>query len=108
MSSGLYTWSQTAASNANADSTINWAEGQAPSSVNDSARALMAGVAKYRDDISGAIITGGSSVSYTVTSYEVFDSVAHMNGQMIAFTPHVTSANTIGSDAFRNTNRRLF
>jgi hypothetical protein len=47
----LYKWSQTASSDASADSTINWAEGQAPSSVNDSARAMMAATAKYRDDI---------------------------------------------------------
>ena len=40
----LYKWSQTAASNATADPdpSINWQEGQAPSSVNDSARAMMA------------------------------------------------------------------
>ncbi len=37
----LYKWSQTASSDATADSTINWAEGQAPSSVSDSARAMM-------------------------------------------------------------------
>ena len=38
----LYKWSQTASADATADSTINWAEGQAPSSINDSARAMMA------------------------------------------------------------------
>ena len=32
----LYKWSQTAAGNATADLSINWQEGQAPSSVNDS------------------------------------------------------------------------
>ena len=95
MSSGLYTWSQTAASNANADSTINWAEGQAPSSINDSARAVMAGVAKYRDDIAGAIVTAGTSTAYTVTSYSIFDTLAHLNGQMIAFTPHTTNGATV-------------
>lgn len=31
----LYKWSTTPANNATADSSINWAEGQAPSSVND-------------------------------------------------------------------------
>lgn len=91
----LYKWSQTAASDATADSTINWAEGQAPSSVNDSARAMMAATAKYRDDIAGAIVTGGTSTAYTVTSFQVFDTLAHMNGQMIAFTPHVTNADTV-------------
>lgn len=91
----LYKWSQTASSDATADSTINWAEGQAPSSVNDSARAMMAATAKYRDDIAGAIVTGGSSTAYTVSSYEVFDTLAHLGGQMIAFTPHTTNDATV-------------
>jgi microcystin-dependent protein len=91
----LYKWSQTAASDATADSTINWAEGQAPSSVNDSARAMMAATAKYRDDIAGAIVTGGTSTAYTVSSYEVFDSLAHLGGQMIAFTPHIANSATV-------------
>ena len=91
----LYKWSQTAASDATADSTINWAEGQSPSSVNDSARAMMAATAKYRDDIAGAIVTGGTSTAYTVASFEVFDTLAHLNGQMIAFTPHTTNGATV-------------
>jgi microcystin-dependent protein len=91
----LYKWSQTAALDASADSTINWAEGQAPSSVNDSARAMMAATAKYRDDIAGAIVTAGTATAYTVTSYEVFDTLAHLSGQMIAFTPHITNGATV-------------
>ena len=91
----LYKWSQTASADATADSTINWAEGQAPSSVNDSARAMMAATAKYRDDIAGAIVTGGTSTAYTVSSYEVFDTLAHLHGQMIAFTPHTTNGATV-------------
>ena len=92
----LYKWSQTASSDATADSTINWAEGQSPSSVNDSARAMMAATAKYRDDIAGAIVTGGDVDGYTVTSYQEFDSLAHLNGQMIAFTPHATNGTIAG------------
>jgi microcystin-dependent protein len=91
----FYNWSRTAASNATADSTVNWAEGMAPSAVNDSARAMMASTAAFRDDIAGAIATGGTSTAYTVTSYQVFDSLAHMNGQMIAFTPHTTNGATV-------------
>src|SRR5713226_6799005 len=91
----FYKWSQTASADATADSTINWAEGQAPSSVNDSARAMMAATAKYRDDIAGAIVTGGTSTAYTVSSYQVFDSLAHMDGAMIAFTPHATNGATV-------------
>jgi microcystin-dependent protein len=87
----LYKWSQTASADATADSTINWAEGQSPSSVNDSARAMMAATAKYRDDIAGAILTGGTSTAYTVTSYQVFDTLARLGGQMIAFVAHTSN-----------------
>src|SRR6185369_15745525 len=91
----FYNWSRVAGSNATADATVNWAEGQSPSSVNDSARAMMASTAAYRDDIAGAIATGGTSTAYTVTSYEVFDTLAHLNGQLIAFTPHATNGATV-------------
>ncbi|WP_247355584.1 phage tail protein [Bradyrhizobium sp. 160] len=92
--SGVAWWSQTAASNATQDNTINWSEGQAPSSINDSARAMMASTAKWRDDIAGAITTGGTSTAYTVTSYEVFDTLTRLNGNLIAFTPHATNGGT--------------
>lgn len=90
----LFKWSRTASSNATADSTINWSEGQAPSSINDSARAEMAAVAKYRDDIAGAITTGGTSTAYTVSSYQGYDTLANMDGKVIAFTPHATNGGT--------------
>src|ERR1700757_768398 len=91
----FWSWSKTAASNATADSTINWAEGQSPSSVNDSARAMMARAAEWRDDVSGTITTGGTSTAYTVASNEGFDTLAHMNGAMIAFVPHTTNGATV-------------
>jgi microcystin-dependent protein len=87
----FYKWSQTAAADANADPTINWAEGQAPSSVNDSARAMMAATAKYRDDVSGQLGTTGSSTLYALTSFQGFDSTTDMDGKVIAFTPHTTN-----------------
>ncbi|MBR1198816.1 tail fiber protein [Bradyrhizobium sp. AUGA SZCCT0158] len=43
------------------------------------------------DDISGAIVTGGSSTAYTVASYRVYDTLARLNGNIIAFAPHATS-----------------
>src|SRR5262245_9309127 len=91
----LYLWSKTAANNAAADPTINYAEGMAPSAVNDSARAAMARTAEWRDDISGTITTGGSSTAYTVTSNQGFDTLAHMSGAMIAFVPHTTNGATV-------------
>jgi microcystin-dependent protein len=88
-------WSKTAASNANSDPTVNWAEGMAPSAVNDSARAMAARLAEWRDDISGTITTGGTSTAYTLASNQVFDTLAHMNGAMIAFVPHTTNGATV-------------
>jgi microcystin-dependent protein len=98
----FFNWSRTAASNASADSTVNWAEGQAPSSVNDSARAMMASAAAYRDDIAGNIATGGTATAYTVTSFQVFDTLAHLHGQKIAFVPHATNTNAVGVDVTLN------
>ena len=68
-------WSRTANSNSNADSTVNLPEGQAPGSLNDAARAMMAAVAKYRDDRAGMIDTAGTSTAYTATSYQSFTSL---------------------------------
>jgi len=102
---GLVTWSKTPANNAGADTTVNWSEGQAPSSINDSARSLMASAAKWRDDISGAIVTGGTSAAYTVTSNQNFVNLTDFAGQVIAFSPHVTNAAgpvTMTVDGFAN------
>ncbi|MCA1527356.1 tail fiber protein [Bradyrhizobium yuanmingense] len=93
--SGVAWWSHTAATNAGADPSIGWAEGMAPSSVNDSARAEMASVAKWRDDIAGATVTSGTSTAFTLTTYQSFDNLSRLSGQVIAFTPHVTSGATV-------------
>jgi microcystin-dependent protein len=95
----FWKWSRTASSNAAADSTINWAEGMAPSAVNDSARAMMARLAEWRDDVSGTIATAGTSTAYTVASNQGFDSFANMNGAMIAFVPHATNGATVTLNA---------
>jgi microcystin-dependent protein len=97
----VYKWSQTSNSNATADSTVNYSEGQAPSSLNDSARAAMAAIAMWRDDISGAIATTGTSSAYLLTSASSFNSLTSLNGQMISFVPHVTNAGacTLNTDS---------
>jgi hypothetical protein len=89
MATGIYSWSQTAASNSSSDSTINWAEGQAPSTVNDSSRAVMAVLAKWRDDISGVapsnvvLTTGGTANVQTLSTN---NSIAALtNGWTITF-----------------------
>ena len=94
----LWKWSQTAASNSNSDSTINWAEGQAPSSVNNSARAEMAAVAKYRDDLAGVqpsnvvITSDGSATAYTVSTNQILTTLT--NGFAITFRAHASNTGT--------------
>jgi hypothetical protein len=98
MATGIYSWSQTAATNATADSTINWAEGQAPSTVNDSARAQMAVLSKWRDDISGVapsnvvLTTGGTANAQTLSTN---GSIAALtNGWTITFKAGAGLSNT--------------
>lgn len=76
MATGVNVWSKTAASNNSADSAVNWAEGQPPSSVNDSARGMMAATAKWRDDLNGSIATTGTSTAYVAASNQGFASLA--------------------------------
>jgi hypothetical protein len=87
---GVPLWSTTAASNATADPAVNWAEGMAPSAVNDSARAMMASVAKWRDDFYG-ITTAGSSTAYTISTGSTFATAAAMSGAIFTILPHATS-----------------
>lgn len=91
MATGLQSWSKTAASNANADSAVNFAEGMAPSAVNDSARGLMASAAKWRDDNAGMITTGGTSTAYTATSNQ---SLGLVDGTTITLQMSATSGAT--------------
>jgi microcystin-dependent protein len=88
--SALYQWSVTASTNATADPSINWSEGQSPSSVNDSARAMMAAIARYRDDISGTNTTTGTSSAYALNTSSVYP--ANPTGLMVAFRVHTTNA----------------
>ena len=64
----LYDWSTTAVNNGAADTSINWAEGMARADVNNSARSMMAAIAKYRDLTTGTIVTGGSANAQTFLS----------------------------------------
>lgn len=87
----FWKWSKTPGDNGTADNSCPWPEGMAPSQVNDSARGQMAALAKYRDDISGKLLTTGTSTAYVISSNQSFDTAAHLDGAMIAFIPHVDS-----------------
>lgn len=88
----VWRWSQTAASNNTADSTINLREGQAPSTLNDSVRALMAAIAKWRDDLAGTINTAGTSTAVTITSNQGLTALTD------GFTVRARITTTFGAD----------
>ena len=87
---GVPLWSKTASSNATADPAVSWPEGMSPSQVNDSARAEMASVAKWRDDLYG-LTTGGTSTAYTVTTNATYASASDMSGAIFTIIPNATS-----------------
>lgn len=89
MATGAQVWSTAAASNNSADSSVNWAEGMAPSAVNNSARAEMASVAMHIKDNSGTLLTSGSTTAYTVTSMQVQTAVT--DGYTMAVRFHATN-----------------
>lgn len=104
--SSIYDWSTTAANNATADGSINWAEGQAPSTVNNSGRQMMGRNAELVKDIGGSLTAGGTADALTVTANSAFS--AYANGIILAFTAasdNTTAAtlnvNSIGAKAIR-------
>jgi hypothetical protein len=88
MTESLWDWSRTAASNANSDSAIDWAEGMSPASINNSARAMMAATAKFVYDQSGQVVTGGTSTALTATTTSSFTSLAE--GRMLCVEMNAT------------------
>lgn len=101
-----YDWSLVAATNASSDSAITWIEGQAPSTVNNSARQMMARDAELLGDIGGALTAGGTADALTVTANSAFTTYA--NGRIVTLriaTDNTTAAtlnvNGIGAKSIR-------
>lgn len=89
MGESIYAWSRTAADNDDADASINWAEGMAPGAVNNSARSMMATLAKFRDDINGSLTSAGTSTAYTLTVNTAWAALA--TGDVFTFKASVSS-----------------
>jgi hypothetical protein len=100
MAQGVDKWSTTAASNATADATINWAEGQSPSSVNDSARAMMARIAEWKTYTSGGANLGGSANTYTFSTGDA-GNTSLVDGYKVTFACNATNtgASTLNVDS---------
>ena len=94
-----WVWSKTASDNDDADGTINWTEGQNPSTVNNSARAMMAAIANFRDDQGGALSTTGVGNVYVATTNAGLTALA--DGIMLSVKINIanTSAATLNVDA---------
>lgn len=53
---------------------------------------FLASRALLREDMAGAITTGGTSSAYTVSSFTGYATLAKLDGKLIAFTMHTTNA----------------
>ena len=89
----VFDWSTTASSNGNSDASINFQEGQAPSTVNDSARALMSRVKHFVNMLSGNTTQGGASNAYTLTSGESLS--AYADGMLFMWSPNGDSTGAV-------------
>lgn len=99
-------WSTSSGTNATADAAINFVEGQLPSTVNNSARQMMARVAEYLSDTSpirassGAVNTYAITITSPVTAYKVGLKVAFI--ATLANTAACTlNVNAIGAKPLR-------
>ncbi len=63
----VYDWSIISADNDDADSEINWMEGQFPDTVNNSARAMMKRIAEWIKD-QGVLVSAGTANAITVAT----------------------------------------
>lgn len=88
----IYDWSLLAANNANSDSDINWAEGQAPSTVNNSARFMMQRLKEFVSDLGAITAVGGSANVLTFSAKSSFST--YSDGIRLTFR---ASADNTGS-----------
>lgn len=84
-----YLWSTTALTNAAADPNINFAEGQLPSTLNNSNRSVMAAQARFLKDTDGGLTTAGSANAYTLTINGT--QTAYAAGQIYGFQASFTN-----------------
>lgn len=101
MATGLKNWSTTAADNDDADSTINWQEGQAPSTVNNSGRSMMAVLAadavRSEDTDITPVTVVSTTTETTVYSYSVPANTLGTN-RMIRLTAIVSYQTTLNEN----------
>ena len=87
----VWLWSHTADDNDDADGSINLRENQAPSTLNNAMRAIMARIAQWRASTCGTIETGGTFTAYTLTTTAGLTALT--NGVQVSFLVHATNGN---------------
>ena len=104
--SSIYDWSTTPNSNQSVDSEAAFPEGQAPSTLNNGVRGVMARVTEFRKDTDGTLVAGGTANAITVTANSAFTTYA--TGRRLRFQAAATntgattlSVNSIGAKAVR-------
>lgn len=94
----LSAWHTTAAANATVG-TINWAEGQSPATVNDSARATMADVRSFYEAIEwrdwGHTPVYSTASAFTITDAASLSSIYHVNRRIQTIDGGGTAYGTI-------------
>lgn len=108
MAENAFIWSVTAASNGAADAAVPFPENMVPGQVNNSARGLMAGVARLIADLNGTITTGGGANVYTVTSNS--GHTALTNGILVSAKASYTNtaAASLNLNAYGTKNIKVF
>lgn len=110
----LKSWSTTDADNDDADaaSNINWPEGQPPSGVNNSARAMMTVTKKWWDDTKGGTLVvataGGTADAITLTTGDGVASLAKGVRALFTATGNNTGAVTVNLDSLGATALKQF
>lgn len=104
--SSIYSWSTTAAGNGNADAAINFAEGQAPSTLNNSNRQVMGRIAELIADIGSNVTVDGTATAITIAANSAFE--AYATGLRLVFRARATNTgaatlnvNFIGAKSIR-------
>lgn len=95
---GIFDWSDIAASNGAADSEIDWSEDQPANTVNNSARAMMRRFRQFLDDQYGALATGGTGNAYTVTTRTQIATLRDGYGFLVRANRTNTGACTMNPD----------
>lgn len=104
---GIFDWSKTAASNTTLEG-LAVTDSSSPASVDNIIRAIAAADKEHQEDTGGALTSGGSSNSYTLTTNSTLPSLA--DGQRLSFVASFanTGAATLNVDSLGAKSIRKF